>query len=289
MINKDELSWYIHVYRKVEIVASVFACSTITISKYMRKYNITTPKGFYSTGIKIGRPKGIPMKNAQKELFSKLFKGSNNPFYGKKHSKEVKKKMSLNHADFNGDKNPFKKSLNNPCKLQAHKERCKAIWAERNSDWRKKFKRKVSLGLAKSNKLNNKNCYKYHKSGHINTNKAGKIFVRSSWERMLAEFLDKCEYVERFSLEGFYISYININGQTRFSRIDFMVYLYNYNTIMLEVKPKNLINYKNNIYKIRGYKKYCKNNGIRFAVITEDLIFNEQLLISVLKNKNGGS
>lgn len=33
--------------------------------------------------------------------------GKENPFYGKKHSEETRKKMSENHADFFGEKNPF--------------------------------------------------------------------------------------------------------------------------------------------------------------------------------------
>ena len=32
--------------------------------------------------------------------------GKDNPFYGKRHTENTRKKMKINHADFNGDKHP---------------------------------------------------------------------------------------------------------------------------------------------------------------------------------------
>jgi hypothetical protein len=73
---------------------------------------------------------------------SEKFNGENNPFYGKKHTEDTRKKMSMNHADFFGDKNPFKKSLT-PEKLLDHKNRCKNIWQNRDTNYRNNFSKKL--------------------------------------------------------------------------------------------------------------------------------------------------
>ncbi len=45
--------------------------------------------------------KGIPMKNEVKQVLSNKFKGSGNPFFGKKHSVETKKKISVSRSHKN--------------------------------------------------------------------------------------------------------------------------------------------------------------------------------------------
>lgn len=53
--------------------------------------------------------KTIP-QDVRKKI-SESLSGELNPFYGKKHTEETKKKMRENHADFNGGKNPFAKEV----------------------------------------------------------------------------------------------------------------------------------------------------------------------------------
>lgn len=88
----------------------------------------------------------LPHILLQKQLRRKLFAGERNPFYGKKHSSVTRKQMSANHADFNGDKNPFKKSLGEAGSLAAHKKRCREIWSKRDEDYRKDFGKKIQKG-----------------------------------------------------------------------------------------------------------------------------------------------
>lgn len=47
-------------------------------------------------------------KSGEKHPMYGMF-GDKNPFYGKKHSNETKKKMSKNHSDYSGEKNPQSK------------------------------------------------------------------------------------------------------------------------------------------------------------------------------------
>jgi len=82
----------------------------------------------------VGRPKGFKHTKEWKEDHAKRMVGKNNPFYGKKHSDSTKIKMSNNHADFSGDKNPFKNSLKDPIKLKEFKDRCVNTWDNRSEE-----------------------------------------------------------------------------------------------------------------------------------------------------------
>lgn len=84
--------------------------------------------------MKLGRSKGFKHSEEWKKNHSERMRGEKNPFYGKKHSKQTLKEMSFNHADFSGDKNPFRNSLKDSNKLLVFKKRCKETWANRSSD-----------------------------------------------------------------------------------------------------------------------------------------------------------
>lgn len=113
---KDFLQKLIEDKNNLLNIIEITGKSKNTIINYLKIFQIKVPKGFYSVPGKIvGRPKGIPMSEENKKYFSEKFKGENNPFFGKKHSEETRKKMSENHADFTGENNPLKKRIkNNP-------------------------------------------------------------------------------------------------------------------------------------------------------------------------------
>ena len=251
-----------------------YNCGITTIENYVKKFDINTPEGFYKKeGSKTGRPKGFKMSEEQKELRSNMFSGEGNPFYGKKHSEKTKIKMSENHADISGDKNPFKKSLENPEKLKEHKERCQAIWDNRDEEYREKFSQKLSNAIANSDSLKNSNLHKNHKSGHYESKKCGKIFYRSSWELKLCQLLDIDESVERYTVEEFCLDY-TIEEKIRTLKIDFMIYYKNNHKLMIEVKPLGLQEFGNNPFKIKAMNKYCKENNIDFKVFSKTEIDN---------------
>ena len=77
---------------------------------------------------KIGNAnRGKTRSEEQKRKLSELSKGENNSFYGKKHSKETKEKMSKNHANVSGENNPFKGKSHSP----EAKEKMKLAWIKR--------------------------------------------------------------------------------------------------------------------------------------------------------------
>lgn len=237
-----------------------------TVSNLIRRYELKKyiKSGFYTTGKKIGRPKGIPMSEDRKQKNRIFFSSKGNPMYGKKHTNKTKEKMSLNHADVNGNKNPFKKSLNNSENLAKLKQRRRDFWASKDEQWMKNWKSKMSEIIANSEFVKNNSFNKYHDNGHVSTKKAGEVFCRSSWEKKMCCVLDDCDLVNWFTLEKFTIPYVDENSIKRRTRIDFLMELNNGKKIMVEIKPESLLSINHNAAKIIGCKNYCEQNGIIF-------------------------
>jgi hypothetical protein len=268
---------------KINDLMNKFNCSKTTITNHLYKLSINVPKGFYKTeGAVPGKPRGTPMSESTKEFFRKKFSGTGNPFYGKKHSNSTKLRMKENHADFKGDRNPFKKSLDaDESKRDEHKQRCIDIWRERDDNWRNDFKSKISKGLAESPNLKDKSRHKKHKSGHYQSTKCNKeMFYRSSWELRMCKALETDKNVIKYSLEEFCVPY-TLDGIERHTRIDFIINFVDGTAKMIEVKPKQLQSYGNNIIKINALKNYCENSGITFEVFALEEIENYEKLVGI--------
>jgi hypothetical protein len=127
MIEENDFREILSRVNTAKEMSMEIGCCVGTVKNYLKKFNIETPSGFYSSGLPSKRK---PMSQEQKDLRSKKFKGKGNPFYGKKHTNKTKQQMSDNHADFTGDKNPFKNACkNNPELLQDVKDRKIEEWS----------------------------------------------------------------------------------------------------------------------------------------------------------------
>lgn len=279
MIIKEELENAINLNRTIWEVCDVFKCSDVTIRNYMKKYGIKSPKGFFSTGKKAGRPIGIPCSEEQKNFMSNRMSGKGNPFYGQKHSDDTRNMMSFNHADFTGKNNPFRRSLDDPEKLIEHKKRCQDIWDNRTIEQKEEIAQKLSYSMSNSSCFKDSNFHKCHLSGFMETKKAGRIFYRSSWERDLCKKLDDSDFVLKFDLEPYTIQYRDKNEAIRFTRIDFDIELINGKRVIIEVKPIGLQSYGNNVYKINGIRNYCKLNDFDFMLFTKKEISKFEQII----------
>jgi hypothetical protein len=262
-----------------------FMCSTVTIRKRMKKYGIKSPKGFYATGKKVGRPPGFSYSKEQCAEMSERMRGAKNPFFGERHTDAAKKKMSENHGDISGEKNPFSRSLKDPQKHEEHVQRCLSIWESRDEEYRRKFGEKLSESLAGSKKFIGSGYYTRHKHGFLETEKAGRVFYRSSWEKRVCEFLDSCNLVTSFSVEPYCVKYTNSNGDTRYTRIDFEIKTTSGLRTIFEVKPEALLKYGENHNKIAGIKSYCKLHEYQFCLIHKESLDNLGNIIEGIERK----
>jgi hypothetical protein len=189
--------------------------------------------------------------------------------------------MSTNHADFNGDANPFKKSLHDETKLVEHKTRCKAIWETRGVAWRERFSEKLSRSMSASEKSKS-TLNKNHKSGVFNDKKCEKAFFRSSWELELFTQLVEDNNVTIFCSECLLVDYIDSNGSKRTSRLDVVATLADGSTVLIECKPKSLLGFNNNPAKIDAYKNAALDSDSTFILFSDDHMKDRNLLKETL-------
>jgi hypothetical protein len=264
----------------VREIASRYKCSSDTIRKYIRRYNIK---------LVIGRRKGFKHSSAWKHQHRKLML-EKNPFSNKKHTEKTKLLMKKHHADFFGNNNPFKKSLKKLRNLKSHKIRCKKIWINRKKNIKNYnfWKNRVSLGMCKSLFFKHSKFHKNHKSGFYYSKKTRqRIFYRSSWELKILKYLERCQVIKNYLFDKIIVSY-KIHGGIQYSRPDCLIVFRNGRELLIEIKPLNLLKYYNNWHKIKGYRLFCKKNKIQFALISEVHVNNPELFYSVLKQAYEG-
>jgi len=225
------------------------------------------------------REKSLCKSCAGKAATRKDMSGTNNPFFGKKHTEITKKQMSKNHADFTGDKNPFKKSLSDINKRLQHKDRCQQIWNNRDKEYRKKFGSNASIAQQKYKSWNS-NIHKKHISGHFTTTDGRTFFYRSSWEKIFLENLDLLKNQKEildFKLEPFCITYY-YQGFPYITRVDFLITLNNKQQVLIECKPVGLRKIGKNPLKICAYIEYCILHNLLFCLVEKkDIISTESI------------
>lgn len=199
--------------------------------------------------------------------------GEKNGFFGKKHTPETCVKMSQNHADFSGDKNPYRLALiADPEKRVEASNRAKEMWASRDDEWRKAWAEQMSARPVSPYTGNGRN----HKRGfHISskiTNSGGQMHYRSSWELDTALKLDSCDYVLTYEYEQVRIKFLNQNQENRWTYTDFLIDLGGAK-LMIEVKPTSICMIKQD--RISAQLKWCMDNSVQFAIIDKELIDNQ--------------
>lgn len=109
-----------------------------------------------------------------------------------------------------------------------------------------------------------------YKTGWFYSNKSNiNIYYRSSLELKYLEFFEVCENIINFIPAPFKIKYIDPEGIIRNYCPDFLVKTIN-KTYLVEVKPRALFSYYNNLLKFAVAKIYCKENKILFKILTEE-------------------
>jgi hypothetical protein len=114
-------------------------------------------------------------------------------------------------------------------------------------------------------------CRKWMRSRHgewVNTQKAGKIFCHSSWERKVALRLDSLSAVVSFDKEGIKVDYVYL-GKRRMYFPDFVVRT-QLKTVVIEVKPTKLQQHPQNVAKIDALKVFCDKLGWEYLIVGGD-------------------
>jgi len=100
--------------------------------------------------------------------------------------------------------------------------------------------------------------------------KAGKeVWYRSSWELAYMKYLDSREDIISCEYEGLKISYHDLQNKKRYYIPDFLVEHESGKKVLYEVKPFLRKDSETNKRKFKAARKYCKENNMKFKVITE--------------------
>lgn len=210
--------------------------------------------------------KGYRFSDERKEKYSEMNSGKGNPFYGKKHSKKTKGLMSDNHADFTGENNPLVKWLN---KDEKNREEYSRIMKEAWDDPEKytMLCRRNSQNVEKAILNGNLNPYSNCLHGWFESKKfATKFYYQSSYEFAFLQFCENSDKVCFLQKVNFSIPYKDDEGKDHKYFPDFVV---NEN-VVVEIKPKSMLDYNHNRNKIEFAKKYCSENGLKYKLLMEE-------------------
>lgn len=201
-------------------------------------------------------------------IYKEKFKGEGNPFFGKKHSEEVKmmiveRNKNMVHTDewkLNAGKilngywenkerissyewwvRKFGEEIANQ-KIEDLKKRCSiATSGERNPMYGKPTPKKAGNGWSG-----------WYKDFYFRSLRELQFFIENE------EFIEPTHLDRRLS-----VKYIGINGQKRTYSPDFIL---NKKTI-IEIKPKKLWNTRENKLKFDAMKNFCEQNKLEFKVL----------------------
>lgn len=233
------------------------------------------------------------IKNIEKlsQLNKEKFAGKNNPFYGKHHSLETIKKIvkaNKNNPVFKTKK--FKRKMS---KLTSGKNNG---MYERNvySVWIKKYGREIAdekmkeMKIKCSKRSSGKNNPMYGRPSPVGSGNGWSGWYKNWYFRSLRELsymimvIEKNNYKwETAENKKYAIKYKDIEGKDRTYRADFVLD----KKIIVEIKPKKLMETPSNILKKESAEKYCKENGFKYRMVDIKII-NIDIIINLHENKS---
>jgi hypothetical protein len=217
--------------------------------------------------------KGSKLTKEHKLRLSERNSGINNPFYGKKHDNETKKRMSGSRPNISGDKNPFKKWIKSEKNYNRWSKSIKKYW-EKLKENKEEYKKICETHSEKTSKayIDGKlNPYGYHhKHGYFISNKfSQKFYYQSSYELSFLEFCETSNKIKKLQKNTIRINY-KVNDINKKYIPDFVVN----DIFIIEIKPKTMLNYQNNHLKFKAAYEYSNINNLKYLIITENELKN---------------
>jgi len=231
-------------------------------------------------------------KERSKELSIKN-SGKGNPFYGRKHSDESRKRMKKVQQGLDKKNNPIYQS-------EEFREKSKRTGKlngmyGRNvySVWLKKYgKKEADERMAKAKKKwskssSGKNNGMYGKPSPQGAGNGWSGWYKGWFFRSLKELSYMIKVIEKkgYKWESaekkkYSIPYIDYKNKKRTYRADFILD----NKIMIEVKPKKLMDTPTNTLKKNAALKFCSKNGLDYRMVDIKRL-GQKKIIDLFKNK----
>jgi len=240
------------------------------------------------------RPEIILEYKRKREEYKIKYLGEGNPFYGKKHSQETRKKISDSQKKLDKKNNPiyqckeFKEKVRRPGKLNGMYGRSfYDVWVEKygkNEADRKMDIHRKGMSIRASGKNNSM----YGKPSPKGSGNGWSGWYKKWYFRSLKELSYMINVIEKKghkweSAENkkFYIKYINYDGDERTYRPDFLLN----DKILIEVKPKELMETPSNIRKKEAAIEFCKKNNLEYRMVDIKILDTDKIIELFLSGK----
>jgi len=153
--------------------------------------------------------------------------------------------------------------------LNARKPGTKYFKSRQKTMKSKKFREKQSLNTANAI-LNGFCCHSNYIHGYFYSKKnETKMYYRSSLELNFFNLFEKSKFILKFKSEPFRILYKDHEEIWKNYIPDCLIEVSSKNKYLVELKPKGTAKLFNNLLKIKAAKLFCKENNLKFRVLTE--------------------
>ncbi len=206
--------------------------------------------------------------------------GDQNPFFGKMHSEDTKEKLKTVDRSYTQTKEFREKSARNGDQNGMYGKSFYDVWKEKHG--KKEADKRFSEWLkVQSKNSSGKNNPMYGKPAPKGSGGGWGGWYQNWYFRSLRELSYVISVLEKTgqkweSAENnkFSIPYINYDGAPRTYRPDFIVN----GTVLVEVKPKRLMETPTNLLKKQAAIRFCKDNGLEFKMVDVKLLETDQFV-----------
>jgi hypothetical protein len=195
---------------------------------------------------KLGIEKAQQISETKKRMFE--FGELIHPFVGRSHSKETKDRISEKRKKYYETNDGYWKGR---CISEEAKEKMSNTRTEK---WANGEYDHIKMAWAKGK-------YFFQKAGR-------EVWYRSSWELAFMKYLDSKDDVVSCDYESVRIPYYGTDGDKRNYIPDFLIE-YRNKKELVEIKPYLRKDSEVNKRKFKAAREYCKDNNIKFKVISE--------------------
>jgi len=224
--------------------------------------------------------KSCNKKGSKNHFYGKHFIGKENPFFGKKHTKETKEALAKVDKSFTRKPEVIEKTK--------HLGKDNGMYGKSFYDvWLKKYgKEEADKRLSKISKKHSVNNSgegnpMYGKPAPVGSGGGWSGWYKGWYFRSLRELSYMINVIEKNNYK--WISLDNKNGKKyrvgyeeegkkRTYRADFLIE----DKWMVEIKPKETMLTPTNILKKEAAEKFCKNNGLEYRIV-DAKIYEEQI------------
>jgi len=219
------------------------------------------------------------IKKMVSEKFKKKF-GSENSFFGRHHTKETIEKLRKVDRSYTQTEDFRKKSARHGSKNGMYKRNFYDIWKEKYGveEASKKYAEWIKV---QSKNSSGKNNPMYDKPSPRGSGGGWGGWYKGWYFRSLRELSYMINVIEaqKYTWESaecnkFAIPYINYDGVSRTYHPDFLIN----GRILVEIKPKRLMETPTNVLKKEAAISFCKKNNLEYQITDIRIIETEKLI-----------